>query len=89
MVKEVLMFGKLKQKLILWVVKSFFKGGNVFEKIWAVLDGKKMYLLGVARILGAVIEWLGTQDSAKLMTEIWEGFLIIAGKSALNKIAVK
>lgn len=64
--------------------------GNLLKKI----DGYKMYAAGVGLILVALAEGMGVDIIPSITTQnymdhIYTGFLIIAGKSALNKATLK
>lgn len=62
----------------------------MITKLLASVDGYKMYAAGVGLILVAVAEGLGVDVVPSITPEnyldhVYTGFLIIAGKSALNK----
>ena len=59
----------------------------MFKRIQEFIDGYKVYILGVAGILGIVVAWAsGTMPIWEAIQAIWVILLGMAGRSAVKKI---
>lgn len=57
-----------------------------FKKIQKFIDGYKVYLLGIAGILGIVVSWAtGAMSLWDATQSIWAILIGMAGRSALSK----
>jgi len=60
-----------------------------FKKIQTAIDGYKLYILGVAGILGILVAWADpavAMGNWEAIQGIWAILLGMAGRSAISKI---
>ena len=60
------------------------------KKIQKAINGYKLYLLGVAGIIGVLVAWAdpaGTVGNWEALQGIWAILLGMAGRSAIGKIS--
>lgn len=57
------------------------------DTIKKILSGRKTYLVGGVVVINALIGWLDTDGATvkMLIDAAWPGFLIMTGRSAVNK----
>lgn len=88
------MFQGIIKKMLEWKLKPKFEG------MVQSMDGKKAYLLGTLTILVAVVGYfigpvgvgeiqIPHYDWNSAWNMIWQGLLIIVGKSAVSKLEIK
>jgi len=81
---------KILIKIVLTYIFDYWKGGKpMFEKIRLFLSGKKLYLVAIGMIIGALIQWAGDNDNAALIQKILEALALITGRAAIAKVAKK